>query len=214
MMSAAVLNPHHAGHERSEDISRQLRSGSTVDKSKLWSDSSVGAVCRRSHSERCSPPLSLPPPSPVRFAPSESWSGKIEDGSGGRAVVARYFAPSSTKNSGDIATRICRWVEGIQDKHGGRTMLLWIADVNGDFGPRQVVGGVTWSWRLRGTTLEALSSATKEDSTASTVLWCHRPLCVWSALVERRRWRSGGCSLPAREKGETTSLLPSRLKCS
>ena len=30
MMSAAVLNPHHAGHERSEDIPRQLRSWSIV----------------------------------------------------------------------------------------------------------------------------------------------------------------------------------------
>ena len=49
-------------------------------------------------------------------------------------VVASYFASSSTRNSGDVATRICRWVEGLYDKHGGRTMLLWMADVNGDFG--------------------------------------------------------------------------------
>ena len=49
-------------------------------------------------------------------------------------VVASYFAPSSTKKSGDVATRICRWVEVLYDKHGGRTILLWMADVSGDFG--------------------------------------------------------------------------------
>ena len=30
MIPAAVLNPHHAGHERTEDISRQLRAWSVV----------------------------------------------------------------------------------------------------------------------------------------------------------------------------------------
>ena len=30
MLPAAVLNPHHAGHERTEDISRQLRAWSVV----------------------------------------------------------------------------------------------------------------------------------------------------------------------------------------
>ena len=49
-------------------------------------------------------------------------------------VVASYFAPASTKSSGDIAKRICRWVESIYDKHGKRTMILWMADANGDFG--------------------------------------------------------------------------------
>ena len=49
-------------------------------------------------------------------------------------VMASNFAPSSTKKCGDIAERLCSWVESIYDKHCKRTMFLWMADAGGELG--------------------------------------------------------------------------------
>ena len=112
----------------------------TVDKSKLWSENSAGAQFAEGVAQR-----GILPPC---ITPRESWSGETEGGSGGRAGGGKRRTAETSQ------ARICRWVEGLHDKHGGRTMLLWMSDVNGDFGldrneegrqtttKGQVVGGV------------------------------------------------------------------------
>ena len=164
MMSAAVPNPH-AGHERSEDTSRQLRSWSIVVLNGTEQHAAIDAAVtvnrysfhwsrnfgwRRGQQTNRSCKVKillqgvaqrgilLPASLQKRAGAARLRVGAAVD----VMVVASYSAPSSTKNSGDIATRICRWVEGVDDKRGGRTVLLWMTDVNGDAGLDRIEEGI------------------------------------------------------------------------
>ena len=155
MIPAAALNPHHAGHKRTEDISRQLRAWSMVvligTQQHAESDTAVtvnrypfhwslnfgwrrGPLTNRSCGIKKLLGHSLPKDMlrevVCRPASLQGRAGaaRLRTGEMDVLVVASNFAPSSTKKCGEITKRLCSWFESIYDKHGKRTMLLWMAD--------------------------------------------------------------------------------------
>ena len=152
MLPAAVLNPHHAGHERTEDISRQLRAWSVVvlvgTQQHAESDTAVtvnrypfhsslnfewrrGPLTKRSCGIKILLAHSLPkemlrevfrPPAALQ---GRAGAARLRSGDMDLLVVASCFAPASTKKCCETAKRLCSWVESIYDKHGKRTMPLW-----------------------------------------------------------------------------------------
>ena len=103
-------------------------------------------------------------------------------------VVSRYFAPSSTKNSGDISTQM-----GVERKTAQESYLA-----------------VATTWHDIGSTSFADQG---RPGRIDHIVVYHRPHWIWSALVERFRQREGGCSRSAGEKGESTFPSPSRSGC-
>ena len=158
-MPAALLNPHHAGHERNRG--HLEATPSVVSGRAGW----YAAARRERHRSHCQQ-VPLPVESQLRmetrtvdepklwnqdtpgaqpaegdaqrsFLPScrvtrKSWRCEVENGRNGHTGGGMLLRTLEHEEMRETARRLCSWVESIYDKHGKRTTLLWTTGANGD----------------------------------------------------------------------------------